>query len=485
MRGLSRSRARGALGLAAFCVLGAACILAANVAIVGGMTLALGLADGDDAHPEASEVSEALVGLEGAYALPENLEWDLRDHGCWAMLVDGDSRVAWGLDVPDDVPSSYTPADIASFARWYLDGYPVSCWRHGDGLVVVGSPRGSAWKYSITSSYRELGGDMLLVAAVFFGDLAVLVALARTLSRRSWKQRDDARNEWVAAVSHDVRTPLAAIVADAAALAESPRLDEGERRRAERIVAKTGETAAFLGDLNAANSLRFAMEPIRAADVHLAAVLRSTVAGFVDGGLEAYELELDVAPAAEGLRVRGDGALLGRIASNLISNSIRHNPQGCRIAVSLDARAGLLGTPLGRRCVLSVSDDGRGFGPETLSTLRRRPGDELPEHGLGLVIVRRIALAHGGRASFANDAGGRLHVHRGAAGPGRVSRGPALRAATEAQGGIIAPAAAGPGEPINGFDPIGVIVPIRSLFQIWRRACRPSRERARGRPFRS
>lgn len=406
MRMTARSRMRDGLGIVAACMVGALCILAVNIVIVGGFFLALGLSGADDPDPGASKVSEALIRQDGTYALPSDMEQSLRDHGCWALFIDGGGQVAWGLDVPEDVPSSYTIADVASFTRWYLEDYPVSCWQHDDGLVVVGSPKGSVWKYPVTSSFEALGVDILFVITVFLGNLIVLVALAGMFSRRSWKQRDDARNEWVAAVSHDVRTPLAVVVADAAELAESPRLDEDERRRAERIVMKTRETASLLGDLNMANRLRFAMEPTDATDVHLAAVLRTAVAGFLDDGMGDHEIELDVAAAAEGLRVRGSESLLRRMVSNLIRNSIHHNPRGCRVTVALDVRGGLFGSPLGRRCVLTVSDDGRGFGAEVLAKLRRRPGDELSEHGLGLVIVRRIAAAHGGRASFADDADG-------------------------------------------------------------------------------
>ena len=406
MRGLARSRMRGGLGLIAFCVLGAACILIANALIVGATAFVLILTDANDVGPAASEVSQALVEQDGVHVLSADMAQDLRAYSCWALLIDENGQATWGLDVPDDVPTSYTPADVASFARWYLNDYPVSCWQHGEGLVVVGSPKGSAWKYSLTSSFEALGGSVVLAMMIFLVNLIVLVALARLFARRSWKQRDDARNEWVAAVSHDVRTPLAAVVTDAANLAESPRLSAGERERAERVVAKSRETAALLADLNTANRLRYAMEPVDARDVHLAAVARSVVASYLDGGTGGCELELDVAPVAEGVCVRGNEALLRRMVSNLVGNSVRHNPQGCRVTVSLDVRAGLLGTSLGRRLVLVVSDDGRGLGADALAALRRRPGDELPEHGLGLVIVRRVAQAHGGRAHFANDVDG-------------------------------------------------------------------------------
>lgn len=129
-------------------------------------------------------------------------------------------------------------------------------------------------------------------------------------------------------------------------------------------------------------------------------------------GAGACELELDVAPAAEGVCVRGSESLLHRMAVNLVGNSFRHNPQGCRVTVSLDVRGGLLGTPLGRRLVLVVSDDGRGLGADALAALGRRPGSDLLEHGLGLVIVRRIAAAHGGDARFSNNAGGGVPLRR-------------------------------------------------------------------------
>ena len=403
MKGLARTHVQNGLSVVASCIIGASVILITNVLIVAAVALTFFLTGANDTGPTATEVSQALTKRGSTYTLSANMVRDLRKRNCWALLINKDGQLAWGLDVPDDVPTSYTPADVASFTRWYLNDYPVSVWRHGEGLVVVGLPKNSVWKYSFTSSFTVLGGDILLVVALFFADLSVLVVLAWLFARRSWKRRDDARNEWVAAVSHDVRTPLAAVVTDANELLESPHLDNAERVRAKRIVAKSQETAALLADLNTANRLRYSMEPVDTCDVHLAAVARSAVASFLDEKTGNCELELAVAPTAEGVCIRGNEALLKRMISNLIGNSIRHNPQGCHVTVSLDIRTGLFGLAFGQRCVLSVSDDGHGFGDVLLPTLKKKSSDELPEHGLGLVIVQRIATAHGGRASFTNN----------------------------------------------------------------------------------
>ena len=402
MRGEVTLRLRRALGILVACAAGSVFILVANVLITGLILFALHVTGVDDMGPSAEKVSTGLSERDGSYVLSHDMTQALRDRGYWAMLIDETGHVIWSLDLPGDVPVSYTSAEIASFARWYLNDYPVTCWQHNGDLVVIGSPKGSVWKYPLSSLRASLVGDALLVFAIFLVDLVILIILARSFARRSWKQRDDARNEWIAAVSHDVRTPLSIVVTDASNLETSPRLNEEEHARVERMVSKSQEMAALLADLNTANRLRYAMEPVDAQHVHMAAVVRRAIADHLDDAADTYGLELEVTPAAEDACVRGNEALLRRMVSNLIGNSIRHNPQGCYVQVSLGMREGLLGTACGRRCVLTVRDDGRGFGAETLTKLREKLGDDLPEHGLGLVIVRRIAAAHGGQATFEN-----------------------------------------------------------------------------------
>lgn len=59
--------------------------------------------------------------------------------------------------------------------------------------------------------------------------------------------------------------------------------------------------------------------------------------------------------------ILADDGLLRRMLDNLIRNSIAHNPQGCRIMLSVGEE--------GRRCLCTVSDDGTGTAPELLEAL--------------------------------------------------------------------------------------------------------------------
>lgn len=70
----------------------------------------------------------------------------------WAMLIGRDGQVIWNKNLPGDIPRHYTLTDVASFSRWYLNDYPVSVWEHPDGLLVLGDPKSSIWKYNITST---------------------------------------------------------------------------------------------------------------------------------------------------------------------------------------------------------------------------------------------------------------------------------------------------------------------------------------------
>ena len=74
----------------------------------------------------------------------------------WAMLLNQDGQVVWSLRKPEDVPERYTVSEVAAFTRWYLSDYPVQSWVREDGLLVVGSPKGSIWKHDIAMSTQTL-----------------------------------------------------------------------------------------------------------------------------------------------------------------------------------------------------------------------------------------------------------------------------------------------------------------------------------------
>lgn len=100
-----------------------------------------------------SEYSKALTWDGKSYTFTGE---NLLEEDCWMMLLNPQGQVVWSLRKPEDTPEQYTLTDVASFTRWYLEDYPVRCWVRPDGLLVVGSPKGSVWKHDIAMNTQDL-----------------------------------------------------------------------------------------------------------------------------------------------------------------------------------------------------------------------------------------------------------------------------------------------------------------------------------------
>ena len=120
-------------------------------------------------------------------------------------------------------------------------------------------------------------------------------------------------------------------------------------------------------------------------------------------GLESrYEIVFNELQPGRSIHLLGDDGLLRRMLDNLLRNSITHNPQGCRIELSVGEKNGC--------CLCTVSDDGVGIAPEFLNALKRgddiastQDSDGKSEHGLGLKLVEQIVKAHRGIISFSGN----------------------------------------------------------------------------------
>jgi signal transduction histidine kinase len=438
MKGITRILSRYVLSAAGIALI----LLVFNF----GALAALIVQSGRDAQNEfnISQLSEGLTSENGAYTLSENERNVVEKQYKWAMLIDNGGNVIWSMDLPGDVPKRYTLSDVAVFTRWYLNDYPVTVWRRTDGLFVLGNEKGSMWKYSMQEPQTVmdnilawlpavliLNGLIAVLLALLFGlrlfrslkpiakgieDMAenhptelpakgLLASLASGINRTSeklitqeaaLKKRDNARTTWIAGVSHDIRTPLSMVMGYASQLEEDLELPPARREQAGIIRSQSERIKALVNDLNLASKLEYDMQPLRKTTVSLAALLRGVAAGFINGGLpDIYSINVEVGENAQKTLVKGDEELLRRAIYNLIDNSVKHNPGGCSIRVSL-SRDGTV-------CVLSVSDKGTGFRQDILESLKVSQNPiELQNHGLGLTIVRQIVKAHGGIIDFCN-----------------------------------------------------------------------------------
>lgn len=209
----------------------------------------------------------------------------------------------------------------------------------------------------------------------------------------------------LSAVSHDVRSPLTAVIGIARTLQIHPDLPAETRAElVDRLVGGAEKIARLVADLLDLDRIeRGALEP-RLEPNDLRALV-SRVLSEIDG-FAAGVLTLDVAP----LVALVDGPRVERIIDNLVVNSIWHGGSGVEVHVSVRrVDDGIL---------ICVDDDGEGV-PDEQKDMIFRPFAQGPDaraggSGMWLALVARFAELHGGRAWVEDRPGGgasfRVHL---------------------------------------------------------------------------
>ncbi|MFD2624155.1 sensor histidine kinase [Salibacterium salarium] len=397
------------------------------------------------------QVAQGLNKQGDNYRLDENTANLLQQNKTWAMLVTDDGHVEWDYHLPNDVPRSYNLVEVAKFSRYYLEEYPVYVWEHKNGIVVLGYPKNSHWKYQIDSHSNwveslpqrlvllllfnvvlallisvVIGSRLIkrirpLVAGIhsiareeevqmdskgIFGDLARSINSASVILQKkttALKSRDEARSNWIAGISHDIRTPLSMILGYASEMEDNSELPKEQRYEA-GIIRRQGEKLrSLINDLNLVSMLEYEMQPLQWKSIRLSVLARQVVADFLNNGLDdRYDIELNLAD--EAVKINGDEKLLLRAINNLVRNSVRHNPQGCKIVLETFLSED------SSQYYFIVRDNGRGIPKEQLKKItelpyssKRKQTVQQGHGGLGLPMVERIIQAHHGRLILSSD----------------------------------------------------------------------------------
>jgi two-component system sensor histidine kinase QseC len=192
---------------------------------------------------------------------------------------------------------------------------------------------------------------------------------------------------FTADAAHELRTPIAAIRAQAqAALGEA---DDGRRRHALQSTLAGCDRATRLVEQMLTLARLEAVTTHTSAPVDLSMLVRQVVAEIASQALQKLQTIEVVAPAPAW--VQGDATLLAVLVRNLVDNAIRYSPPQAVVTVRV--------TTTNARVRLDVEDSGPGMGAADMQRLGERfhrvLGSGESGSGLGWSIVRRIAAVHG------------------------------------------------------------------------------------------
>ncbi len=240
---------------------------------------------------------------------------------------------------------------------------------------------------------RRYGADDLSLAAELASRAALLLDNSRLY--REATQATEAREEILAVVSHELRNPLAAIVAMVETLLHWLPDDAWrarERTQLESLLQTTGQMTRLVQDLLDVTRIEGGHFSVRAGPEDAGELIHET-AELLRPLAERAGVRLESLPAAELPAVFADRQRVVQVIGNLVGNAVRLTPAGGSVLVAAETRGGELW--------FRVTDTGPGISPEHLPHLferfwRPRRAGGLGA-GLGLAISRGIVEAHGGR----------------------------------------------------------------------------------------
>ena len=325
-----------------------------------------------------------------------------RDVAVFWVLLDEDGTVT-GSDTEAVSITEETLADVV--AAWQqtgqesgvLPGYDLRflAQHTPEGQRVAFADRSAEWT-ALWGLAKRLAVVGICALAAFWGISALLAQMSLRPVERAWQQQ----KQFIADASHELKTPLTVIMANADLMEKHPAADadqcrqwlDGIRDEAARM-RQLVEDMLFLARADALRKPDF-------APVDLSTTVEGEALSFDSVAYEhGVTLETDVAP---GLTVEGDAKQLTQLTAILLDNACKYAGVGGQAALQLRRRKNM--------AVLRVANTGATLSEEELSHLferfyrtdaaRTRGG-----YGLGLAIAQSIAATHHGQITAASRDG--------------------------------------------------------------------------------
>jgi signal transduction histidine kinase len=224
------------------------------------------------------------------------------------------------------------------------------------------------------------------------------------------------RDEYLAAIGHGLRSPSQAL-RQALFVLNLPGVSQAETSKMQRTAEhQITELSRFCEDLLDVNQVRWDAMSLALADTTVREVVDAAVAS-ASPQIQEHEHSLGVRVEHPDAVITVDQVRLTQALVNLLDNAAKYTDRGGRIILTASSRNGSV--------EFAVEDSGRGIDRETLPHIfdlfaRGAPAEPGDGFGIGLALVRRVAVLHGGEVDAHSDGAGRgsrfsLRIPRSAA----------------------------------------------------------------------
>ena len=347
-------------------------------------------------YPDSEEIMEHLHKEKDEFRLAKEESEKLSGAQQFAMLLDNGGNILWSEFLPKELRKSYTLQDVAKFTRYYLEDYPVRTYVVPEGLLIIGQKKEQIWKYTLEYKEGVIRNLIEFLPLFLLFNALILVSVPIWIQKKRAKQKEEERTEWIAGVSHDIRTPLAIALGNAEMIVATTESEE-IKDRALRIEKQGLRLRRLVENLNLFSKLSFGYGNLEKEKIQVSRFLRKTITEMRNQTEdERMQFNLDIEEDLQGLVLGFNENLMERALMNLLNNAVQHNPEGCEITVKLyqDEKSHIF---------LTVEDNGCGLEKAALERLNRKNYEWEPstgQHGLGLKIVKQVISRHRWKVQF-------------------------------------------------------------------------------------
>lgn len=268
---------------------------------------------------------------------------------------------------------------------------------HGLRYLKSASPRGITLVFSDTATERATLKQLFYSClAIFFVAMTLFLGISILLSHWviqpvsvAWEQQ----RQFVADASHELKTPLSVIMANAELMQSEETCEEDSKTYAGNILSVTYQMRSLVENMLEMARVDNGSVKTRFSDVDLSQLVSDAVLSFQ---LLYEEKGMDLqCDAGEGICINGSEQHLFQLMDVLLDNALKYSTPGGTVNISL--------VSTGRHCLLSVTNPGEPISKEDLKNIFKRfyRADKARamngSYGLGLSIAESIAEAHKGK----------------------------------------------------------------------------------------
>ncbi|MDD4509875.1 MAG: HAMP domain-containing sensor histidine kinase [Oscillospiraceae bacterium] len=326
----------------------------------------------------------------------------LQENGLWLQVLSPDGAELYARNKPADVPDAYQPDALLRMYQYGTSESSVfvsELEKNGETyLYLIGFPLSISKVTMYVDNQRYATGRIWVIfmaaaTAVLVISLTVCSGIRSAAAQTQRKKDEVAKQEWLANITHDLKTPLAPIRGYAELLADSTETPPSQAQEYGRIILKnTLYTAQLVDDLKLTYQLQSAALPIKKERQNLTRFLREVVIDILNTP-EYEERDVRFVPDREDAECAFDPMLFRRALNNVIVNSLKHNSAQTTTVITLNTEKGV---------TICIKDNGCGMTKEELDGLFTRyyrgTSTEVKAEGsgLGMAIAQQIVEAHGG-----------------------------------------------------------------------------------------